>query len=67
MSSIENDETFISNNNNEIALRTVSLLENIEISHEFGDGSSISRFKDAINSENFWNTLLQKDFVEFIQ
>jgi len=30
MSSIENDETFISNNNNEIALRTVSLLENIE-------------------------------------
>ena len=30
MSLIENDETFISNNNNEIALRTVSLLENIE-------------------------------------
>lgn len=30
MSSIENDKTFISNNNNEIALRTVSLLENIE-------------------------------------
>lgn len=30
MLSIENDETFISNNNNEIALRTVSLLENIE-------------------------------------
>jgi len=30
ISSIENDETFISNNNNEIALRTVSLLENIE-------------------------------------
>jgi predicted dehydrogenase len=30
MSSIKNDETFISNNNNEIALRTVSLLENIE-------------------------------------
>jgi len=30
MSSIENDETFISNNNNDIALRTVSLLENIE-------------------------------------
>ena len=30
MSSIENDETFISNNNNEIALRTVTLLENIE-------------------------------------
>ena len=30
MSSIENDETFISNNNSEIALRTVSLLENIE-------------------------------------
>jgi len=30
MSSIENDETFISNNNNESALRTVSLLENIE-------------------------------------
>ena len=30
MSSIKNDKTFISNNNNEIALRTVSLLENIE-------------------------------------
>ena len=30
ISLIENDETFISNNNNEIALRTVSLLENIE-------------------------------------
>ena len=30
MSLIENDKTFISNNNNEIALRTVSLLENIE-------------------------------------
>ena len=30
MSSINNDKTFISNNNNEIALRTVSLLENIE-------------------------------------
>ena len=30
MSSIENDKTFISNNNNKIALRTVSLLENIE-------------------------------------
>ena len=30
MLSIENDETFISNNNKEIALRTVSLLENIE-------------------------------------
>jgi len=30
MSSIENEETFISNNNNEIALRTVTLLENIE-------------------------------------
>ncbi len=30
ISSIENDETFISNNNNEIALRTVSLLESIE-------------------------------------
>jgi len=30
MSSIKNDKTFISNNNNEIALRTVSLLEYIE-------------------------------------
>jgi hypothetical protein len=30
ISLMENDETFISNNNNEIALRTVSLLENIE-------------------------------------
>ena len=30
MSSIKNDKTCISNNNNEIALRTVSLLENIE-------------------------------------
>ena len=30
MSSIKNDKKFISNNNNEIALRTVSLLENIE-------------------------------------
>ena len=30
MSSIKNDKTLISNNNNEIALRTVSLLENIE-------------------------------------
>ncbi|NNH00044.1 UDP-N-acetylglucosamine 2-epimerase [Acinetobacter sp. ANC 5414] len=49
------------------AINKCLLLENIEISHEFGDGSSISRFKDAINSENFWNTLLQKDFVEFIQ
>jgi UDP-N-acetylglucosamine 2-epimerase (hydrolysing) len=31
----------------------------------FGDGNSIKRFIDTINSNNFWNIKIQKRFVDF--
>ena len=44
-------------------------IENIEIyaceTHLFGDGNSTLRFYEIIAKPEFWNTEIQKHFVDF--
>ncbi|MEC8885988.1 MAG: UDP-N-acetylglucosamine 2-epimerase [Pseudomonadota bacterium] len=39
-------------------------LGGVEKSNAFGNGDSLELFKEAINSTNFWDTPLQKNFME---